>query len=280
MNYNPPWGRDWLARNQPSRLGVERRERRPNVTSVAATFDEAIEYSWSPLEWIRAIRDALGKRLERASSDQRVRALDSLIALLEGETRNAFVRAAPENVEKIAEDLGARHWKLCHYTLCLSIEIAGEEGIVPSRVFKDPVENWLELAHYAQQLLPFLPPTARKRIRAVAFLLAKHGSVAETKAEVAEASGGDPTWPYCVEPLPGVAAFSVLGEALLIAGTSDAFGPERTEAIAAAWWRSARDDFDESLIEEAWDRASLVEAELLEEPTPEPWDDVRARIVN
>jgi hypothetical protein len=233
----------------------------------------SIEAAWAPLGHLRVLRDAARSSVHPASYDK-VRTLESLVELLEGEVREAFRAARPEDVEAVATSLGARHWKLWGHGLGMARELVADIGMdVPQAA----VLGWTRLARDAHHVLPALGSAARKYVRAAVFLALELG---ERPGAGASAFPSDPILLFSADPPPEPfpKVFGLL-HGILVSGTSGAFGSDCSEAIGHALWRTIRDASPEELHEDAWDKATMSEA-LLDDEASLAWDEVKAAMAH
>ncbi len=218
----------------------------------------------SRLDALRAIHEAMRQAAVQAAFDARVRAVESMISVIEGETIEAFRDAQPHEVAQRALELGKRQWKSWAAAAELGLHYADEMGIETDAIMRGPVIIFQAIAEKAEVLLPRMGPEGRQHARAIGFLylgLLPFVPLEEAMKEAAEIFALPVN-----EVIDEAIIFFTLLEAIGIFGVNGAVPSATLDVIARQAWGllSANIEVEGAaeIVEVAWESALAAEGRL------------------
>ena len=201
-------------------------------------------------EMKRLAQDASGKIRELVSDAIYARRLSTLERLrddLAFETRRNLNALKPSatvaELQTTLLEIGRRHWTSWGEAIDTTLRLAEKTGLdIDEGLLVTSAKGWNTLATKAESLLPFLPPDARRDLRATAFLLST--GLARVAKDHPEVAAGLEIEKVFKTPIAKVSPnelllFGVI-EALNVAGIAGGVSDFVSERLALDLWRFFR----------------------------------------
>lgn len=230
------------------------------VDVIDAVLDSAKRLAGQLSAHISSVFSPVG---ESRVLNEHIRSLESLRDVVVTQTRAAFAISELGQLEKVAEDLGRRHWAYWGRIIELIRALESELKFSLNEVLEmDGIQVQRLLADHAEDILPALQPEARRDLRSTAFFCARmlSASSGEVRQEMTGASFLRGLEKPAEEIHPIALRAVAFGLALSIGGTMGGIDHRVLRAITRSMWDGLKDDLSE--LPEAERRQAIA---LLEE---------------
>jgi hypothetical protein len=228
----------------------------------------AVYRSWlSPIHFLHTLKQKVADMIDRRRRDGQMQALERLLSAWEDDIREFIASADPGDIGALSVQLGRQNLIYCKHLFPLVMGLLaglGETDEQDEQVGATATRGWEAIAHRLEELLPHLPPAARRDVRAAALIMADvlrvvpEGELSSVEVDGALARGVH-------EVSDEEARFFGLTQILGVVGTEPDHPAALAEAAALALWQLVREGASEELAEDAYLSAEAAEAAFAHE---------------